>query len=144
MITGLNHLTLSVSDLQQSFDFYTQVLGCQPIALWNRGAYLLAGDLWLCLSLDRNTRTSPSEEYTHVAFSVAGENFKTYCDRLINLGVKSWQANTSEGDSFYLLDPDGHKLELHVGNWRSRIQATKKAPYANMEFFDGPKAYQHS
>ena len=136
MITGLNHLTLSVSDLQQSFDFYTQVLGYQPIAKWKRGAYLLAGDLWLCLSLDRNTHTSPLEEYTHIALSVSAENFETYCDRLLSLGIKSWQTNTSEGNSFYLLDPDHHKLELHVGNLRSRIEATKKAPYEDMEFFE--------
>ncbi len=34
MILGLNHITLSVSDLEKSFNFYTKILGCQPIARW--------------------------------------------------------------------------------------------------------------
>lgn len=56
MITGINHITLSVINLDESFNFYTQVLCCQPVAKWKQGAYLLAGDLWLCLFLDERTR----------------------------------------------------------------------------------------
>ena len=55
MVVGINHITLSVSNLEISFNFYTQILGCKPLAKWKRGAYLLAGNLWLCLSVDRNT-----------------------------------------------------------------------------------------
>lgn len=135
MITGINHITLSVSDLEKSFDFYTKILGCQAIAKWQRGAYLLAGDLWLCLSLDTNTRTNIAAEYTHIAFSIPEERFQEYSDRLTSLGVKQWQKNTSEGDSIYIIDPDYHKLELHVGDLASRIAATKKAPYQGMKFF---------
>ncbi|MEM9009104.1 MAG: VOC family protein [Cyanobacteria bacterium P01_F01_bin.86] len=50
MIQGRNHITLAVSDVETAFTFYREVLGCQPLARWQRGAYLLAGDLWLCLS----------------------------------------------------------------------------------------------
>ncbi len=110
-------------------------MGCQAIAKWKRGAYLLAGNLWLCLSLDAHTSTTPLSEYTHIAFSVSEENFPEYCNRLLAFGVKQWQTNTSEGDSFYILDPDYHKLELHVGDLSSRIAATQKIPYEGMEFF---------
>lgn len=136
MITGLNHLTLSVSDLEKSFDFYTQVLGCQPVALWKKGAYLIAGNLWLCLSLDSHTRTSPLPEYTHIAFTVSTSDFDAFKERLLFCNIKQWQDNTSEGESLYILDPDNHKLELHVGNLQSRINATKKKPYERMVFFD--------
>ncbi|MEM8675333.1 MAG: VOC family protein [Cyanobacteria bacterium P01_G01_bin.67] len=60
MLTVINHLTLSVSCLETSFNFYNQVLGCKPLAKWKRGAYLLAGDFWLCLTLDINTKTKIS------------------------------------------------------------------------------------
>jgi catechol 2,3-dioxygenase-like lactoylglutathione lyase family enzyme len=135
MITGINHITLSVFDLEKSFNFYTEILGCQAIAKWQRGAYLLAGDLWLCLSLDPNTRTNTANEYTHIAFSIPEDKFQEYSDRLKALGVQQWQQNTSEGDSIYIFDPNYYKLELHVGDLTSRIAAIKKAPYAGMKIF---------
>ena len=51
MLTGLNHLTLAVTDLERSFAFYRDLLGFRPSAIWNTGAYLSLGELWLCLSL---------------------------------------------------------------------------------------------
>lgn len=32
MITGINHVTLSVRDLDESFEFYTATLGLTPAA----------------------------------------------------------------------------------------------------------------
>ena len=37
MITGINHVTLAVSDLERSFSFYTAVIGLRPVAKWARG-----------------------------------------------------------------------------------------------------------
>lgn len=135
MISGLNHITLSVSDLEKSFNFYTKILGCQPIARWKQGAYLLAGELWLCLSVDELTFTSRNQEYTHIAFSIPIQDFDKSKEYLIAAGIKQWKVNSSEGKSIYILDPDNHKLELHVGNLWSRIAATKNHPYEGMEFF---------
>lgn len=135
MISGVNHITLSVSNLQKSFDFYTKILGCQPIAKWKKGAYLLAGEFWLCLSVDEITSTSPNQEYTHIAFSIPNQDFDKSQEHLTALGIKQWKENSSEGKSIYLLDPDNHKLELHAGDIWSRIAATKNNPYEDMEFF---------
>jgi len=52
MIGGVNHITLSVRDVDRSFGFYVETLGAKPLARWSKGACLLAGDLWLCLVLD--------------------------------------------------------------------------------------------
>ena len=70
MLTGLNHLTLSVSDLARSVDFYRNTLGLRLHARWDRGAYLSAGDLWLCLSLDAGAAGATCGRYTHYAFSI--------------------------------------------------------------------------
>ena len=137
MITGLNHLTLSASNLDKSFNFYRDILGCKPLAKWKRGAYLLAGDLWLTLSLDINkSDRNVALDYTHYAFNVSSAELDYYRDRIEQLNLRLWKENTSEGDSLYILDPNNHKLELHVGNWQTRLAATKPHPYEDMVFFD--------
>jgi hypothetical protein len=35
-----------------------------------------------------------------------------------------------------VVDPDGHKLEAHVGDLASRLAACRQRPYAGMKFFD--------
>ena len=135
MVKGLNHLTLAVSDLERSFRFYTELLGLKPVARWMEGCYLSAGLTWICLILDPNCRRGPLAEYTHVAFTVAGEDMAEIARHLRNAGVTQWKQNRSEGESLYILDPDGHKLELHQGDLASRLAAVKEKPYAGMVFF---------
>lgn len=135
MISGLNHINLSVSNLKTSFDFYTQKLKFKPLAKWKRGAYLLAGDLWFCLSLNSNRYSEVVSDYTHYAFSVSQEELDYFCQNIEQLDFRLWQNNTSEGDSLYILDPDNHKLELHVGNWQTRLEAIKQNPYEQIIFY---------
>jgi catechol 2,3-dioxygenase-like lactoylglutathione lyase family enzyme len=136
MLSGLNHLTLAVADLDRSFDFYCTVLGFRPRARWARGAYLSIDGLWLCLSLDSEMTGVQRHGYTHYAFSVAAPDFAALVSRLRSYGLPEWQPNTSEGDSFYFLDPDGHPLEIHVGTLESRLAACRQHPYTDMQFFD--------
>ena len=140
MLTGLNHLTLAITDLPRSVQFYVDVLGCQRHAQWDAGAYLSAGDLWLCLSLDplRCSPAASAQDYTHYDFGITHSHFADFVARLQNHGVRTWKNNRSEGDSFYFLDPDGHQLEVHVGSLASRLAQCKTAPYAGMQFFDAP------
>lgn len=136
MISALNHITLSVSDLETSFAFYAETLGFRPRAKWARGAYLSAGELWLCLTLDRQCRSGPLAEYTHIAFTVDGARFAAHAAALEACGVTPWQQNSSEGDSLYFLDPDGHKLEIHAGSLASRLASLRVAPYDGLTLFD--------
>lgn len=135
MLTGINHLTLAVQSLKRSMDFYTDVLGFQLAAKWNSGAYLELGDLWLCLSQDDKRTQQVWPEYTHYAFSIAKHDFHSFVNKLTQAKVVEWKSNSSEGDSFYFLDPDGHKLEIHVGSLRSRLQQCLVHPYEGMEIF---------
>ncbi|WP_159065009.1 hypothetical protein [Thaumasiovibrio subtropicus] len=41
--------------------------------------------------------------------------------------------NRSEGQSLYLLDPDGHKLELHVGDLNSRLAHITEVSYPGLQ-----------
>ena len=133
MITGLNHLTLAVSDLEVSCEFYTSLLGFELKAKWNHGAYLLAGDLWVCLSKDT---AKPAGDYTHYAFSVSAKQLMLWQAKFEEAQVRQWKDNRSEGSSLYFLDPDGHQLELHVGDLNSRLSAIKDHPYEGLQLFN--------
>lgn len=43
-VGSLNHVTLSVAQLEQSFEFYARVLGFRPLARWKTGAYWNSSD----------------------------------------------------------------------------------------------------
>jgi catechol 2,3-dioxygenase-like lactoylglutathione lyase family enzyme len=135
MLTGLNHLTLAVTDLPRSVSFYHDLLQLRLDATWDHGAYLSLPGLWLCLSLDPLRPSAPAAEYTHAAFTVGASDFTALVQRLRAAGVVEWRDNRSEGASFYFLDPDGHKLEAHVGDLASRLQACRSKPYAGMKFY---------
>ena len=128
-ITGLNHITLSVSDLERSLAFYQQLLGFELRVSWQRGAYLTAGHLWLCLSLGQ---PKPAQDYSHLALTVAKADFPDWQQRLAHTQVELWQSNSSEGDSLYCLDPDGHQWELHAGDLANRLASLVNQPYAGL------------
>jgi len=134
MIKGLNHITLAVTNLDRSISFYETLLGCHPVARWEKGAYLEAGGLWLCLSCER--QVSSRLDNSHIAFTVSTKDFGGMVKKLNNAGIKTWKNNQSEGDSFYFLDPDNHKLEIHAGTLKTRICHLKKQLPDIMEFIE--------
>ena len=58
-------------------------------------------------------------------------------NKLKSKKIKEWKINTSEGDSLYILDPNNHKLELHVGSLQTRLNYLKEnqKDFKNLEFF---------
>lgn len=135
MITGINHVTFSVTDIDESFQFYSNILGFKPILKSTAGAYFLAGDTWLALTKDDMRRKEIHPEYSHVAFNVSQDDFKLMRERIISSGAEEWQKNSSEGDSHYFLDPDGHKLEIHSTDLNSRIKQAKAEWGPDVEWF---------
>lgn len=134
-IRGLNHITLAVKDVGRSVQFYQDVLGFTLRARWPDGAYLEAGTLWLCLSRDDAVSQSVYADYTHIAFNVAAEDFDAVAQRVQD-HAEIWKANKSEGASLYILDPDGHRLELHSGSLASRLAHYRDHPVQGMEIFN--------
>lgn len=141
MITSLNHITLAVKDIEESFSFYRTVMGFTPLCKWEGSAYFLVGNsdqpgcLWFCL--DRDVSRQETSGSTHYAFSVSPEDFRVMSQRIINSGVNIFKENSSPGESLYFLDPDGYRLEIHVGSWETRVQAKKRDPgnWKNVEWF---------
>ena len=134
-VAGVSHVTLVVSDLPRALAFYAGVLGARPRARWARGAYLELGALWLCLELGE---PAPARDDSHLALAVDAPTLDALAERARASGAPIWKENRSEGASLYLLDPDGHKLELHVGDLASRLAACRARPYDGMVFDDDP------
>ena len=91
MITHANHYTLAVTDIDRSFNFYTNILGLKPLCKWPKGAYFLVGDFWFCLNLDLNRTPAPDAHYTHFSFGIAPENFLAMVEKLKQAGVSSFK-----------------------------------------------------
>lgn len=132
MLQGVNHITIAVGNLAESFDFYANLLGMTPHAKWSKGAYLSLNGLWICLSVDT---VKPNDDYSHLAFDVSASNFSSLSKKLLDHGVQLWKENKSEGDSLYFLDPNGYKLELHVGGLEERLASLKIAPYDDLTLY---------
>lgn len=144
MITAMNHITLAIHDIDRSFAFYRDILGLKPLVKWDNGAYFLVGaensdtpgaGFWLCLNVD--AKHAPVAGYTHYAFSVSADDFALMVKRITGAGYEIFKENTSPGESLYFLDPDGHKLEIHVGSHKTRIAAQKQNPghWTGVEWF---------
>lgn len=138
-VRGLNHVTLAVTDVDRSVRFYRDRLGFRLRALWTEGAYLEAGSLWLCLSQDDQAAARPHPDYSHLALDVDAQAFARLGERLAGC-ADIWRDNRSEGDSLYVLDPDGHRLELHVGSLQSRIDHYARTKPDSVQLWDADGA----
>ena len=74
-VTGLNHITLAVSDLNRAQAFYVDLLGAVLRATSDKNAYLELGSIWLCL--ERAEIVTPRADDSHIAFSCEASDFKT-------------------------------------------------------------------
>lgn len=128
MIQGINHITFAVSDLAASAAFYQQALDAKLLFRDPQTAYFDLAGLWLALNVQENLpRQEPA--YTHIAFTVDQDGLKVMEDRLRRLGIPikpGRPREAGEGRSLYFADLDGHLLEVHCGDLKTRLAAYRK------------------
>ncbi len=133
MINGINHITLSVKDIDESFKFYKEILGLKPIMKSEISAYFQAGSIWIALVKDETKKSA--SDYSHIAFNVTAKDFNNLKNKIKDYGAKEWQENKTEGESFYFLDPSGNKLEIHSTSLDDRVKHGKKHWKNDVEWF---------
>lgn len=134
-LRGINHVTFAATDVEAMERFYVDVLGCRVVARWPAGRYLDAGGLWLAIVAGSDERRS-HDDYSHIAFDVDHAELAAIGARVISHGVESWQENWTEGDSLYLVDPSGRRIEVHATSLEDRLRAASADPWPGLEVLD--------
>ncbi len=136
LLRGINHVTLKVRDLEVSERFYCGVLGMQRVGERRKMRFYAAGAHHHDLALmEVGARAgSPRVEETglaHLCFDVADERALTLLyERCLAAGLAvSTGVDHTITHGFYVLDPDGHDVELAVDVPREQWARTP-APFA--------------
>jgi catechol 2,3-dioxygenase-like lactoylglutathione lyase family enzyme len=119
-LLGFSHVQLMVSDVTASCDWYTKVLGLEPLTVADDGRYVALQHrpshvvVVLTRRADPWEGDAPAEPLDHLAFAVAdGDTLRRWADHLTDGGVEHPGVVLELGKpSLQLRDPDGITIEL--------------------------------
>ncbi|WP_121612304.1 FosM family fosfomycin resistance protein [Mesobacillus foraminis] len=138
-VKGLNHLLFSVSDLENSIEFYQRVFNAKLLVKGKTTAYFDLNGIWLALNEEKGIpRSEIDESYTHIAFSIDVDQFDDILGKLNELKVNllpGRKRDEKDKQSIYFTDPDGHKFEFHTGTLKDRLEYYRQEK-SHMEFYD--------
>lgn len=124
-ITGMDHVAITVRDLDASVDFYQRLLGAPPAASieddgLRRRLFDLPGGIHLGLTQHERGHEGPFDPLRpgldHLGLQVASrEELERWAEHLDALGIAhDGLVDADYGTALSLKDPDGTALELFV------------------------------
>lgn len=117
-IEGIDHVAMSVRDLERSAQWYIEVLGFERLheGIWD-GVPVFIGKGTTALALfparDGSGSGPPAEiRMLHLALRANRQNFLAAQKELKDRGIKFEFQDHEISHSIYFRDPDGHRLEI--------------------------------
>jgi len=119
-INFLDHVAIRVKDMKVSINWYTQVLGLKKYQLEKWGEFpifILSGKSGVAifpanLSHDKLNIESRNVKIDHFAFNVSKNEFEKAQKHFNSIGQAFEFQDHFYFHSIYLIDPDGHTVEL--------------------------------
>ena len=121
MLSGLDHLVITVTDISRAVDFYTRVLGLDVRYRDQERVDLMLGDMALRLHwtatdiIPRAATPTAGSLDICLRSQLPLDEVKRHLEALsveIELGPVERQGASSRIESLYLRDPDGNLLEI--------------------------------
>jgi catechol 2,3-dioxygenase-like lactoylglutathione lyase family enzyme len=119
-LEGIDHVALSVRDIERSANWYIEVLGFERLheGMWDGvPTFIGKGNTGIALfsaSADAKSTSSTRRDIRmlHLAFRANRENFLTAQRELQKRSIKFEFQDHEISHSIYFCDPDGHQLEI--------------------------------
>lgn len=115
VIESVNHIGITVSDLEKSIKFYKELFDFDIIEnISNAGqAFLKMGDIMLNLIEVKGYKSS-KESMNCISFYIDEEDFEDAIDELEDTGIEIIYGpeNIRKGQRVVFTDPDGNHIEL--------------------------------
>lgn len=117
-LKGIDHVALAVRDVEQSANWYVEVLGFERLhqGMWNGiPAFIGKGTTAIALFPARDNSQSGAGAkigMLHLAFRADRKNFLGAQEELRSRGIKFEFQDHEISRSIYFRDPDGHELEI--------------------------------
>jgi catechol 2,3-dioxygenase-like lactoylglutathione lyase family enzyme len=118
-LEGIDHVALSVRDVERAAQWYIDILGFEPrhAGMWDGvPTFIGKGQTAIALFPVRAERPTSSSRagirVLHLAFRADRKNFLVAQDELKRRGIPFEFQDHEISHSIYFYDPDGHELEI--------------------------------
>ncbi|WP_163971453.1 VOC family protein [Oceanobacillus halotolerans] len=111
-------VSINVTDIQKSVEFYIDIIGFQPLYQESRKAVLTADGKTPLLTLEQPDHVQPKEPRTTGLFHFAillptRSDLSAFLKHIIQKGVQLGASDHYVSEALYLNDPDGNGIEVY-------------------------------
>lgn len=126
-LAGIDHVALSVADVERSTNWYIDVLGFERRfdGMWGGvPVFIGLGNTAIALFPIRSNKPSSgntgSPRILHLAFRADRKDFRVAQEELTRRGIAFEFEDHEISNSIYFQDPDGHHLEITTYDLKKR------------------------